>query len=129
MKRFSVGLVLKVILMVAACSALLGFVTMGLWNWLVPELFHGPVITFWQALGLLVLSKLLLGSFAKGGGAPWGEKSRQHWKDKMKAKMKHMSEEEKLKLKQSLSKCMRGRWSELEEETKHDTQAPEDKSI
>jgi hypothetical protein len=48
---------------------LLGYVTMMLWNWLVPALFAGPVITFWQALGLWVLSKILFGGF---GGKRWG---------------------------------------------------------
>ncbi|NQV30182.1 MAG: hypothetical protein HQ508_04775 [Candidatus Marinimicrobia bacterium] len=36
-----------------------GSITMLLWNWLVPTLFSGPMITYWQAMGLLVLSKLL----------------------------------------------------------------------
>ena len=40
---------------------LFGWVTMLLWNWLVPALFNGPVITFWQTLGLLLLSKILFG--------------------------------------------------------------------
>ena len=47
---------------------LLGVVTMLLWNWLVPDLFNGPVITYWQALGLLVLSKILFWGW--GGNRP-----------------------------------------------------------
>jgi len=35
------------------------FVTMSLWNWLVPELFNGPVIGYWQTAGLFILSKIL----------------------------------------------------------------------
>jgi len=42
-----------------------GLVTMLLWNLLIPELFNGPVITYWQALGLLVLSKILFWGFGK----------------------------------------------------------------
>jgi hypothetical protein len=60
---------------------LLGFVTMGLWNWLVPTLFAGPIITFWQAIGLFLLSKILFGGFGKGGshrGGPW----KNYWKEK-----------------------------------------------
>lgn len=30
-----------------------------LWNWLVPAIFGGPVITFWQALGLNFLTSIL----------------------------------------------------------------------
>ena len=33
-----------------------------LWNWLMPELFHLPIITFWQALGIAVLSSILFKS-------------------------------------------------------------------
>jgi len=42
------------------------FVVMWLWNWLVPELFKGPVLGYWQALGLLVLSKILFSGFSGG---------------------------------------------------------------
>jgi hypothetical protein len=54
-----------------------------LWNWLVPELFNGPVITFWQAAGILLLSKML---FGRMGGGGWGGRhkhcggNRMHWK-------------------------------------------------
>ncbi len=62
------------------------FGTMKLWNWLVPELFNGPFINFWQALGLLALSKIFLWSFGgkchcshgNHGGGPW----KYYWKDK-----------------------------------------------
>ena len=38
----------------------------ALWNWLIPELFHGPVLTFWQTAGLFLLSKILLTGIAPG---------------------------------------------------------------
>lgn len=50
-----------------AFIALLIFVTMSLWNWLIPDLFHGPVLTFCQTAGLLVLSKILLSGFHHHG--------------------------------------------------------------
>jgi len=37
-----------------------------LWNWLIPELFNGPVLTFWQTAGLFLLSKILLTGVAPG---------------------------------------------------------------
>jgi hypothetical protein len=43
--------------------ALLSFAVMLLWNALIPVLFSGPVLTFWQAAGLLVLCRLLFGGF------------------------------------------------------------------
>lgn len=81
-----------VLLIVAVVATAFGLVVMSLWNWLVPDLFHGPAITFWQALGLLVLSKLLLGGFwQKGGG---------HWRHKWKHKMAHMSPDQKERFKE-----------------------------
>lgn len=41
----------------------MGAVVMLLWNWLMPEIFGLPKLSFVQALGLLVLCKVLLGSF------------------------------------------------------------------
>lgn len=42
------------------------FLTMSLWNALIPLLFHGPVLTFWQTAGLFILSKILLTGVAPG---------------------------------------------------------------
>ena len=47
-----------------------GAVVLGLWNWLVPPLFSGPQITFWQALGLLALCRILFGGLGRHGGGP-----------------------------------------------------------
>ncbi len=32
-----------------------------LWNWLMPEIFGVRTITYWQAVGLLLLARLLFG--------------------------------------------------------------------
>ena len=42
------------------------YVTMSLWNWLIPELFNGPVLSFWQTTGLFILSKILLSGVSPG---------------------------------------------------------------
>jgi hypothetical protein len=71
--------------------------TQYLWNWLVPELFAGPVITFWQTAGLLVLSKIFLWTFGRRGshtGGPW----KYYWKEKW----ADMSPEERDRLKQKM---------------------------
>lgn len=44
-----------------------GEIVMHLWNWLLPMLFGWKQITFWQALGLLVLSRILVGGLGPGG--------------------------------------------------------------
>ncbi len=57
----------------------LGFFVKLLWNALIPDLFHGPELTYLQAVGLLVLTRLLAGFRAprpflwhlKKWGPPW----------------------------------------------------------
>ncbi len=51
------------ILFGAAAVIVIAFVVMGLWNWLIPSLFAGPIISFWQAVGLMLLTRILLRGF------------------------------------------------------------------
>jgi hypothetical protein len=44
-----------------------GEIVMHLWNWLLPPLFGWRLITFWQALGLLLLCRILFGGLGRGG--------------------------------------------------------------
>ena len=75
----------RVAVMIAVFLAVIGFVVMQLWNWLVPAVFAGPVVSYWQALGLLVLARLLCGGFRPHGhghgpfGHSWHD-SRERWK-------------------------------------------------
>jgi hypothetical protein len=85
--------------MMVGAIFLLTFVVMSLWNWLVPALFAGPAITYWQALGLLVLSKILLGGLRMGPGRGG------HWRRRMRERWEHMSPEERETFRQN----MRGR--------------------
>jgi hypothetical protein len=39
-----------------------------LWNWLLPPLFGFRTVTFWQALALLALCRILFGGFGPGRG-------------------------------------------------------------
>lgn len=59
---------------------LFAVVVMLLWNALMPDIFRLPVVNFWQALGLLVLSKILLTGFRGGSGGKWGRGAvRERW--------------------------------------------------
>jgi len=88
-----------------------GLVTMLLWNWLVPVLFNGPIISFWQALGLLILSKLLFWG-AGGKGHHWrSQRYQNHWKNKLYNKFSSMTPEEREALKQK----MKEKWCHWEE--------------
>lgn len=57
-------------------AAFLGFIALGseivklLWNWLLPPLFGWPHLTFWQALALLALCRILFGRLGPCGGGP-----------------------------------------------------------
>jgi hypothetical protein len=92
----------RVLMMVAigvVALFLFSFVTMSLWNWLMPAVFGLRTITWAQALGLLVLSKILFGGFHGGRG-------RRGWKRDMEDRWAKMSPEERERLRAG----MRGRW-------------------
>src|SRR5258706_12419360 len=61
---------LKFALFAALFFTVLSFAVMRLWNWLMPALFGGHEISFWQAVGVLVLCKILFGGFRGGAGPP-----------------------------------------------------------
>lgn len=95
---------------------LLGAVTMFLWNWLVPALFNGPQIGFIQALGLLLLSKIL---FSGWGGHRCRTGGAHAWKHRYYEKLASMSPEERERFKSR----MREKWCTAPEmrEPKQDT--------
>jgi len=45
-----------------------GAVVMLLWNWLMPGIFGLSTVSFWQALGLLILFRILFGGFIGRAG-------------------------------------------------------------
>ena len=86
---------LKFVGIAALVIAALGYSVMLLWNWLVPELFAGHPIGFWQAVGLLVLSKILVGGL-RGGGY------RGYWRARMMERWSSMSEEERTRFRSAV---------------------------
>ena len=89
---------------IAALLALCGWVVMQLWNWLLPPLFGWHALTFWQALGLLVLCRLLFAGLGRGGRGRW------HWRRRMDERWDNMTPEEREKFRQG----MRGRCGHYE---------------
>ena len=79
------------------------FAVMWLWNWLVPEVFNGPILSYWQTLGLLVLTKIIFSGM--GGGSSKSSHKHKHkrycnddfprskWRKKYEAKMNGKVEE------------------------------------
>ena len=55
---------LHVLFMLFALAAIPAII-MLLWNWLVPQIIGWTAVTFWQAAGLVLLSKLLFGGMGK----------------------------------------------------------------
>jgi hypothetical protein len=82
---------LKILVFVALGVTVFGFVVMALWNRLMPVVFGLHVISFWQALGLLVLSKILFGGFR--GRPGFG----MHWRQRMMERWEQMTPEEREK--------------------------------
>ena len=50
---------------IAVFGFLFGYFVMLLWNWLMPDIFGLGLITFWQAFGLVVLGRMLIGGLPK----------------------------------------------------------------
>ena len=88
--------VLKFGLFAVVFLAVFTFVVMRLWNWLVPPLFGWHAITYWQALGLLILSKILFGGFRGGPHRDW------QWRRRMMERWEKMTPEEREKFRNSV---------------------------
>jgi len=76
---------------------LFGEVVMRLWNWLAPSLFGWHPITFWQAIGLLLLCRILFGGFGGHG------RDRSKWRRPMAERWERMTPEEREKFRKNWS--------------------------
>jgi hypothetical protein len=90
-KKFWPLFILLPIVFVAA----LGYGVMYLWNWLMPVIFGLTTITFWQAVGLFVLSKILFSGFGGMKGKQGRRNNQCTPKNRMFDKFKMMSPEER----------------------------------
>ncbi len=113
MKTHFIKRCIGISLAVVAGAFLLGFVVMHLWNWLMPALFSGAaIINYWQAMGILVLCKILFGSFHGRKGCHGGHCGHHggHWRSRWKEKWESMSDEDREKFRK---RC--GDWCETDE--------------
>ena len=116
MKRNRGLKVLKIVVFVCIVVAVVSFVVMRLWNALMPSIFGLHTIGYWQALGLLVLSKLLFGGFRPGHGGG------QRWRRRMMDRWEHMTPEEREKFKQGMRHGCGG-WKQNEEKRGREAEA------
>jgi hypothetical protein len=99
MRRKWIFLAPLAILAILLFVAIGGEVVLQLWNWLLPPLFGWRQITFWQALGILALCRILFGGF-RGHGF-----HRSSVRRRMAERWEHMTPEERERFRQG----MRGR--------------------
>jgi hypothetical protein len=112
-------------LMIMALLAILGMVifafiggevVMLLWNWLAPALFGLRQVTFWQALGLLALCRILFGGFGLGGGGHRNSRRRMEGRirERMRERWEQMTTEEREKFRQGMRSCGGGQTTPLD---------------
>ena len=81
-----------------------GEIVMRLWNWLLPSLFGWRQISFWQALGVLVLCRILFGGF--GGHRSPRSGIRRRIRERMEERYSSMTPEERERFQQNWrSRC------------------------
>src|ERR1700674_3244225 len=73
-----------------------GEIVLHLWNWLLPPLFGWRQITFWQALGILVLCRILFGGWGSHGSG------RSNFRRRMKERWENMTPEERERFRQRM---------------------------
>lgn len=87
---------MKWVLFGVIAVAVFSFLVMTLWNWLIPPVVGWHTINFWQALGLLILSKILFGGFRGRPG------SHMHWRRRMMERWDQMTPEEREKFREGM---------------------------
>lgn len=79
------GWIIFGIIAVVGLAILFGFIIMWLWNWLMPGIFGLTTLTYWQAVGIFILLKILLGGCGGGGKS---RKSSKHSRSSCKKESK-----------------------------------------
>jgi len=85
----------------------MGLLIFGLWNALIPAILGLPKISFWQALGLFILSRILFGRFGGGG---WGKMR----KARFVRGWKNLTPEERQRFRSAMGSRCPGRFGEDE---------------
>ena len=107
MKKLWIKKGLMIVIFGTLAVLVFGFVVMSLWNNILPAVLGVKTITFLQALGILLLSKILFGGFGGRGG--W--RGSAAWKQKMKQRFENMTPEEREKFKAEWKNRCGGRWA------------------
>ena len=89
--KHRVARAIRIALTAIITITIFGFMAMLLWNWLMPSIFGLRQISFWQALGLVILSKIFFSSFHIHNGR------RRNWR-RLRERWEQMTPEEREKL-------------------------------
>ena len=84
--------------------AVFSWAVMELWNYVVPPVFHGAAIGYWQAFALLVLCRILFGGL-RGWRGSHGHWRRHMWRERWES----LTPEERARLRERfMERCGRG---------------------
>lgn len=96
MRRRWVYIAPLAILGIVLLIAIGGYIVQQLWNWLLPPLFAWRQITFWQAIGMLALCRILFGGWGGRGG------NRPRFRRRMAERWDAMTPEERERFRQGM---------------------------
>jgi hypothetical protein len=88
-----------------------GEIVMHLWNWNLPQIFGWREITFWQAIGLFALCRILFGGSGPIGRGHSGMRRRirdridERIDERMSGRWANMSPEERERFRQGMRGC------------------------
>ena len=102
MHRHWLAKILQILIVLLVVVAGFGQAVLQLWNWLMPDIFGLPALTFWKAVGLLGLSWILFGSWRgmAGHSGRWRHRVRERWE--------HMTPEQREDFRKAMqSRCGR----------------------
>src|SRR5437762_3385985 len=106
MRRKWIWMAPLAILAMVLFIAIGGEIVMRLWNWLLPPLFGWRQVTFWQALGLLALCRILFGGFGVHSGSgrhgPIRHRIADRMADRVAERWERMTPEERERFRQRL---------------------------
>src|ERR1044072_1099246 len=124
-RRFWFGKAVMILVFCTAFVMLFSYIVMRLWNGILPDVLGVKLISFWQAMGILVLSKILFSGF--GGFAHKKEHFKNRFRQRMREKWENMTPEEKIQFKEEWKNRCKG-WGSRFSERNFTTSEPNEQS-
>ena len=124
-RRFWFGKAVMILVFCTAFVMLFSSIVMRLWNGILPDVLGVKLISFWQAMGILVLSKILFSGF--GGFVHKKEQFKNRFRQRMREKWENMTPEEKVQFKEEWKNRCKG-WGSRFSERNFTTPEPNEQS-